>query len=66
MERQKLDTFRTKLLMPVDKIILYDIAKTAFINKWIIIHDRILRKLIQIIINDRDLIIGGNLRIGNH
>ena len=33
-------------------------AKTAFINKRIIVHDRILRKVIKIIINDRDLVIG--------
>ena len=44
--------------MPVFKIILNDIAKTAFINKRIIVHDRILRKVIKIIINDRDLVIG--------
>ena len=52
--------------MPVLEIIPNDIAKAAFINGWIIIHDRILRMFVKIIINDRNMIIGGNLRIGNH
>ena len=66
MERFKPYAFREKFLMPVLEIIPNDIAKAAFINGWIIIHDRILRMFVKIIINDRNMIIGGNLRIGNH
>jgi len=66
MERFKSYAFREKFLMPVLEIIPNDIAKAAFINGWIIIHDRILRMFVKIIINDRNMIIGGNLRIGNH
>ena len=66
MERLKSYAFREKFLMPVLEIVPNDIAKAAFINGWIIIHDRILRMFVKIIINDRNMIIGGNLRIGNH
>ena len=50
MERFKSYAFREKFLMPVLEIIPNDIAKAAFINGWIIIHDRILRMFVKIII----------------